>query len=236
MATTGTRTAVYIDGYNLYYGRLRHSEHKWLDVVSLFDALLKVQDPITTLTTVKFFTAPALPAFSSQGMASVIAQQSYHRALETLHCGRFALVLGSHSYDKSGTLLPTFIPGKAYDRSVRSRVWNLEEKKTDVNMAMAIYRDVAKDRCDQVVMCSNDSDAEPVLAAIRDDFPEVKIGVVTPVRPPNSELAPGRRVSTSLSRHAHWTRSYLRDDELSQAQLPLQIATRKKPIRKPSHW
>ncbi len=236
MATTGIRTSVYIDGYNLYYGRLRHSEHKWLDVVRLFESLLKAQDPGATLTAVKFFTAPALPAFSSQGMASVIAQQSYHRALEALHGRRLKLVLGSHSYDKSGTLLPTFIPGKAYDRRVRSRVWNLEEKQTDVNIAMAIYRDVAKGRCDQIVLCSNDSDAEPVLAAVREDFPQVKLGVVTPVRPPNGEVASGRRVSTSLSRHAHWTRSYPRDEELAQAQLPLQIPTRKKPIRKPSHW
>ncbi len=233
---TTSRTAVYIDGYNLYYGRLRHSGYKWLDVVTLFDALIGVQDPEASLAVVKFFTAPALPAFSSQGMASVIAQQSYHRALAMLHGSRFQLILGSHSYDKSGTLLPTFVAGQAYDRTLRSRVWNLEEKKTDVNIAMAIYRDVAKAHCDQVVLCSNDSDAEPVLSAVREDFPGIRVGVVTPVRPPDKDIAPGRRVSTSLSRHAHWTRSYLRDEELARAQLPIRIPTRKRPILKPAHW
>jgi len=38
------KTAVYIDGYNHYYVRLRNTAYKWLDVVALFDMLIKVQD------------------------------------------------------------------------------------------------------------------------------------------------------------------------------------------------
>jgi hypothetical protein len=30
------QTMVYIDGFNLYYGMLRRSPYKWLDVVKLF--------------------------------------------------------------------------------------------------------------------------------------------------------------------------------------------------------
>ena len=63
MATTykpSSRTAVYIDGYNLYYGRLRGTAHKWLDVVALFDALLRQRDQNESVAKVKFFTAPAL--------------------------------------------------------------------------------------------------------------------------------------------------------------------------------
>ena len=32
------RTRVYIDGYNLYYGCLRKTAFKWLDVLALFEA------------------------------------------------------------------------------------------------------------------------------------------------------------------------------------------------------
>jgi len=32
---TALRTRVYIDGYNLYYGCLKNSPHKWLDVRAL---------------------------------------------------------------------------------------------------------------------------------------------------------------------------------------------------------
>jgi|JI6StandDraft_1071083.scaffolds.fasta_scaffold18410_2 hypothetical protein len=230
------KTAVYVDGYNLYYGRLRNSAYKWLDVVALFDGLLKVQDPGASLEMVKFFTAPALARFASHGTVSVEAQQSYHRALQVKYGNRFDLVCGAHSFDKDGTLLPTFVDGQPYDRQLRSRVWKLEEKKTDVNIAMAMYRDAAKGRYDQAVICSNDSDAEPVLEALREDFPHLRIGVVTPVLPPDPNKGSPRGVSTSLAQHAHWVRRYLLDGELAQAQLPPHVPTNKKPIRKPEHW
>jgi uncharacterized LabA/DUF88 family protein len=230
------KTAIYIDGYNLYYGRLRNTAYKWLDVVALFEALLKEQDPRASLEVVKLFTAPALARFATHGTASVEAQQSYHRALQAKHGARFELVHGAHSFDKDGTLLPTFVPGQPYDRQVRSRVWKLEEKKTDVNLAMAMYRDAAKGRYNQLVLCSNDSDAEPALQALREDFPHLQIGVVTPVPPPSPGKSSPRGVSTSLAQHAHWVRRYLLDGELANAQLRLQVPTPKKPVRKPAHW
>ena len=235
--TVSRRTVGYIDGYNLYYGRLRGTSYKWLDLVALFQHILKVQDPEGTLDAVRFFTAPALARFASHGQASMIAQQSYHRALEARHRDRFSITLGTHSYDNSGTKLPTFVPGQPFDKHVRSHVWKLEEKKTDVNLAMAMYRDAAKGRVDQVVLCSNDSDAEPVLKALREDFPALIIGVVTPVHPPPE--AGGRihrGISTSLATQAHWTRKHILDDELASAQMPPRVPTRKKPIDKPAHW
>jgi hypothetical protein len=57
------KTAVYIDGYNLYYGRLRGTAFKWLNVVSLFDAILAHRDQNESLARVNFFTAPALKIF-----------------------------------------------------------------------------------------------------------------------------------------------------------------------------
>ena len=231
------RTIAYIDGYNLYYGRLRGTSHKWLDVVALFEHMLKVQDPKSALSAVRFFTAPALARFASHGQASMVAQQSYHRALEARPPNRFSITLGNHSYAKNGTLLPTFVPGQPFDRTIRSAVWKLEEKKTDVNLAMAMYRDAAKGLVDQVILCSNDSDAEPVLKALREDFPALIIGVVTPIRPP--PIAGGsihRSVSGSLAEHAHWTRKYILDDELTNAQMPPRVPTRKAPVDKPEHW
>lgn len=236
MSGESRKTAVYIDGYNLYYGRLRNTPHKWLDVVALFEALLKAQDPAASLEVVKFFTAPALARFASHRAASVEAQQSYHRALQARHGKRFELICGTHSIDKNGTLLPTFVPGQPYDRNVRTRVWKLEEKKTDVNIAMAMYRDAVKGLYSQAVICSNDSDVEPVLRALREDFDQLTIGVVTPVHPPDLSRGSPRGVSASLAQHAHWVRRYLLDSELRQALLPPHVPTNKKPIPKPEHW
>ena len=132
--------------------------------------------------------------------------------------------------------MPTFVDGQPFDPNVKSRVLKLEEKKTDVNLAMAMYRDVPKGRFDQVVICSNDSDVEPVLETLREDFPALVIGVATPGRPLRTDGSSHRAISKSLARHADWTRKYILDEELVRAQLPMRVPTRKKPIDKPGHW
>jgi uncharacterized LabA/DUF88 family protein len=229
-------TAVYVDGYNLYYGRLRGTAFKWLDLVKLFDGLLAQRDQNEVLTRVHLFTAPALATFASHGDASVEAQSAYHRALKTKYDDRFEVIYGAHSFDKSGTLLPAYVPGQPFDRTNRTRVWKLEEKKTDVNLALRMYRDACKGLYDRTILVSNDSDAEPALEAIRADFPHIMLGVVMPIRP----LAPGaqahRRPSGSLANQADWIIAYLGDDLLDGAQLPAVVPTKKKPIRKPAHW
>lgn len=229
------RTAIYIDGYNLYYGRLRGTQYKWLDVVALFGQMIRTINPSSQLIAVKYFTAPALTKFARHGEASMKAQNDYHRALEAKYPNVFSKTLGTHSYEKDGTALPVYIEGQAFNRANRVKVWRLVEKKTDVNLAMAMYGDAMRQQVDQVVLVSNDSDAEPVLEAILEDFPNLKIGLIMPL-PFQDDLRKGRPASSGLSALAHWTRSYIRDDELNQALLPNQVATRKKPAIKPSHW
>lgn len=229
------RTAVYIDGYNLYYGCLRQTAFKWLDVMKLADLILKVQNPSSNLVRIKYFTAPALARFATHGQQSVAAQERYHRALKACNPS-IELIYGTHSIDESGTLLPAYRAGVPFDKSDRHRVWKLEEKKTDVNIAIEMYRDAIRGGLDQVVIVSNDSDAEPVLSAIRQDCPGLMIGVITPVRPRPQDGKGYRSVSASLSNLADWTRRHILDEELEKSQLPLRVPTRKKPIDKPAHW
>lgn len=229
-------TAVYIDGYNLYYGRIRGTSYKWLDVVSLFDRLLREQDPANSVDLVRYFSAYCLAKFATHGQASAIAQQSFLRAHESLHLARFAKTMGTHSYDRDGTLIPQFIPGTPYDREVRAHVWKLEEKQTDVNLALAMYRDACSGKFEQLVVCSNDSDVEPVLQAIRSDFPRIELGVVTPRPAPEAGVPAYRNELSSLSRHVDWTRSHIHDAELAACQLPQRVPTKKKAIDKPAHW
>lgn len=233
---TPKRTAVYIDGHNLYYGRLRGTPFKWLDVVQLFQTLLVQRDQSERLERVNLFTAHALATFATHGAASVEAQSAYQRALKAKYGDRIVTVYGNHSFDKDGTLLPAFVPGQPYDRTNRTRVWKLEEKKTDVNLAICMYRDVAKGLYDRIILVSNDSDAEPALDAIRQDFPHVMIGVVMPIHPPKPGTTIHRRTSGSLSNRSHWIVPHITDDQLQQAQLPVTVPTKKKPILKPEHW
>ncbi|MCV2366959.1 NYN domain-containing protein [Paucibacter oligotrophus] len=230
------KTAVYIDGYNLYYGRLRGTPFKWLDVVQVFQDLLAERDQNESLEKVSLFTAHALATFATHGSASVLAQADYHRALKTKYGDRFETIYGKHSFDRDGTLLPTFVEDQPYDRTLRSRVWKLEEKKTDVNLAISMYRDACKGLYDRIILVSNDSDAEPALQAIREDFPHIVVGVVLPIRPPTAGAEVHRRASGSLSNLAHWVINNLSDSRLQASQLPGVVPTKKKPIRKPVHW
>ena len=230
------RTGVYVDGYNLYYGRLRGSDFKWLDLVQLVEDVLAKRDQNESLDGVHLFTAHALANFATHGKDSVEAQSAYHRALQAKYGDRFEVIYGKHSFDKDGSLLPEFVAGQPYDRTKRTRVWRLEEKKTDVNLAISMYRHATQGRYDRIILVSNDSDAEPALEAIRYDFPHIMVGVIVPILPPVLGNEPTRRVSGSLTKLADWVVKHLTDDQLQAAQLPPHVPTKKKPIRKPAHW
>jgi uncharacterized LabA/DUF88 family protein len=229
------KTSIYIDGYNLYYGRLRGTQYKWLDVVALFSQITRSIEPHSQIISVKFFTAPALPKFSRHGKESMRAQNDYHRALEAKYPDKFEKVLGSHTYEKDGTKMPVYVEGNLFDKDNTVRVWRLVEKKTDVNLALSMYRDASKRALDQVVLISNDTDTEPAISALIEDFPSLKIGMIIP-RGPQISGKKGRPASSSLISLAHWSRSYINDEELISAQLPEQVPTKKKPAKKPIHW
>lgn len=82
---TPTRVGAYVDGYNLFYGRLRGTAFKWLDIVGLVDDLLAERDQNESLIKLNLFTAHALARFASHGAASVEAQTTYLRAMATRH-------------------------------------------------------------------------------------------------------------------------------------------------------
>ncbi len=225
------RAIAYIDGYNLYYSRLRGTGYKWLDLVALFrDQILRAQLPNVQLDMVKYFTAPAMGKFASHGAESVTAQNDYHRALKAKYPSEIEIIPGYHTAEEAR--LMTFL--EPPDKNNRLSVWRIEEKQTDVNIALAVYRDVAKGKTNNVIICSNDSDLVPAVKAIQDDFPECSVGIVAPL--PEPTAARHRRGNTELEKLSNWTRHYILDDELAKSQLPDVVPTKKKASRKPPHW
>ena len=132
------------------------------------------------------------------------------------------------------TGLPTYVPGHPPIKTLVSPVWKIEEKQTDVNLALHVYRDVCQGQCDQVVICSNDSDVEPALELITGDFPHIKIGLVLPLK---ESVEGGARYSNKrLVSKAHWVRHYIRDEELANSQLPMNVPTNESTAKRPEHW
>jgi len=83
------RTRVYIDGYNLYYGCLKNTADKWLDLRALAMRVLanvpyeRNGEPVShelCAPAIKYFTAPILSAFA-RADDSVVCQSQYHAAL-----------------------------------------------------------------------------------------------------------------------------------------------------------
>jgi uncharacterized LabA/DUF88 family protein len=226
------KTIIYIDGYNLYYSRLKDTPFKWLDIVRLFrDQILKQQDPSAEVVAIKYFTAPVMASYARHGVASEQAQTQYLRALKAKYeC--IEVINGFHIFEP--TKLPTFIKSVVATKANLSPVWMIEEKQTDVNLSLQVYRDTIKAQCDQVVICSNDSDVEPVLKLLAQDTPELTVGLILPLREPGSDT---RRFSNKrLVGKAHWVRHYILDEELAISQLPQNVPTKKKPASKPTHW
>ena len=226
------RTTIYIDGYNFYYSRLKGTPFKWLDIVTLFRDLIALpHQPEADIVAVKFFTAPVKASYARHGARSEQAQTQYHRALQAKHPDLIHIIQGFHVFEP--TTMPAFQTGVPPNKENGHRVWLIEEKQTDVNMALHIYRDAVRGHLQQII-CTNDSDLEPALRLVRTDAPEMQIGLVMPLRP---KTVSGQAISNKrLTKLAHWTRKHILDSELETAQLADTVPTKKKPALKPSHW
>lgn len=227
------RTAFFVDGYNLYYGVLHGSDHKWLDLTALLTAVLHVQDPASVPASIDYFTSPVIARLATRGQASNDAQHRYIRALQARGV---SVTQGNHRLAKG--YAPRYVEGQKASRKDQVAVWQLEEKETDVNIALGMYRAACRAeqlQIEQIVLVSGDTDLAPALAAIRQDFPHIRLGVILPHRQEGNELV--RNPPGSLKRHADWMRTYITDEELSSCQLPVKVPLLKKPaIIKPDYW
>jgi hypothetical protein len=73
------RIIFYVDGFNLYYGSLRRTEHRWLDLEALCGQYVK---PDAELIAVRYFTAKVEDRPNKPGQRA--DQLEYLRALRTL--------------------------------------------------------------------------------------------------------------------------------------------------------
>ena len=192
-------THVYIDGFNLYYGMIRGTPYKWLNLEAFCDLLL----PKNKVKRIFYFTAKV--DGRDHDLDQPIRQQTYLRALATL--GRvhveYGTFLGSvvrrplvesdpdrpkRHMEKDGNPVLARNP----DGSPKLvHVLKSEEKGSDVNLAAFLLRDAFTRACPCAVIISNDSD---LLAPLR--IAKQECGMVLGLAPPR------RRGSIELKRLA----------------------------------
>jgi len=217
------RTIVYIDGYNLYYGLLRKSAYKWLDLFSLFKD--HVLDASADLTEVRYYTAPVLGRMSDDP-ESPQRQRLYLQALRKIHPGRITIIEGKILATTPHQRLVKPIPEAPHLQMVQ--VYDFNEKKTDVNLASDLLAGAWLGAYDQAVVCSNDSDLEGALATVRRHHPHLRIGLVAPI--PGDDH---RHISRDLAQLTDWAK-ILSPVHLANAQLPARIPHTA--IKKPDTW
>ncbi|EHY76811.1 hypothetical protein PstZobell_05158 [Stutzerimonas stutzeri ATCC 14405 = CCUG 16156] len=228
------RTACFVDGYNLFYGLLAGTPYKWLNLPTLLSHIVQVQDPSSNVVSISYFTSGVKPDLATRGIASKEAQDTYIRALKAKGVDVF---FGRHRLEPGRA--PRFITKDTpASRTDQVDVWLLEEKETDVHIAISMYRLAAKqaslpidERIDQLVLVSADTDMTPALRALREDFPQMRLGVILPHREGIKRNPPG-----SLHEFSHWMRRHVSIKELETHQFPDRVPTRKAPARKPDYW
>jgi hypothetical protein len=142
---------IYVDGFNLYNGLKRRAEKKgvpeieyrWLDLVKLARTLL----PHADILRVFYFTSRIKRTLDNPGAAD--RQEIFLRALE-----RMPEIEIVH-----GTFRSIRVRGKVVDDRERlETVRSYREKRSDVNLASYLLRDVYERRCQAAGIVSSDSD------------------------------------------------------------------------------
>jgi uncharacterized LabA/DUF88 family protein len=171
------KTNVYIDGFNFYYGALRKTPYRWVNVRKLCELLL----PRNTIAEIKYFTA--LVSARPNDPDQAVRQQLYLRALRTLpgvsvHLGHFL----SHE-----VMMP--LAAQPGQRQQYVRVIKTEEKGSDVNLATHLLHDAHMGRFEAAVVVSNDSDLLEPIKLVREHLGK-KVGILNPQKNPSRALLP----------------------------------------------
>jgi len=108
-------------------------------------------------------------------------------------------------------------------------IWKLEEKRSDVALALHTFSDAIRNEVDQIVVVTNDSDFEPAMRMIRQHTPAI-IGLIAPIKPGTGNA------NAKLEKQAHWIRGHILDDEVARSQLPTAVQRPHHVIHKPLSW
>jgi 6-hydroxy-3-succinoylpyridine 3-monooxygenase len=155
MDKDNNRSIVYIDGFNLYYGAVKNTPWKWLNIEKYF-TLLRDKDDIKTI---KYFTARITGSHKPN-------QEAFIKALLTLNT--IQIIYGLFKFKKVKCLVKncTYSGTKTFNVP--------EEKRTDVNIAAHMLEDAFYNRCDKLILVTGDSDLVPAVKAVKRISPKKK--------------------------------------------------------------
>jgi len=206
------RTIVYVDGFNLYYGAVKGTPYKWLDIPKMCSLLL----PKNEITQIKYFTARVSGRPDDPGQPT--RQQIFLRALRTNPA--VSIIYGS------------FLTNESFMPLANSPVWKrryakvikTEEKGSDVNIATHLLCDGFRHQFECAVLVTNDSDLREPVRVIRREL-GLRVGVLNPHPHPSRELI----------EHATFVKT-IRSGVLAVSQFPDEMEDAQGRFSKPVEW
>ncbi|MEX1141560.1 MAG: NYN domain-containing protein [Thermoleophilaceae bacterium] len=211
------RVIVYVDGFNLYYGCLKGTPYRWLDLGALASRMV----PGDEVVGIKYFTALVKDRPGDEDLER--RQKTYLRALATVpnltvHLGHFMtrpVIRAVVNPPKRG---PKF-----------REVWQTEEKGSDVNLASHLLIDGFRARYDLAVVISNDSDLKEPIRFVREDL-KAPVGVLNP----HTEYRSWALSPRKLPRGSFY--KPIRVGALASSQFPDEVQDAKGAVRRPKRW
>jgi len=151
----------FIDGFNLYHSianERRFNKYKWIDLSKLANNFITKKEHIEEIY---YFTAltPWSPDKTNRQKIFIKAQEL--KGIKTVY-GEF----------------------RRKDRICRlckKTYTTFEEKRTDVNIAIYLFKLAIQDKFDKAYIISEDSDLVPSIEAVKILFPHKQIGVIIPI-------------------------------------------------------
>jgi hypothetical protein len=207
------KTNVYIDGFNLYYGCLKGTAFKWLDLAQLSARLLPTN---YQLNRILYFTARVRGRPHDPNAPT--RQQIYLRALATIP--NLSITYGH--FLSSTIRMPLATPAPGGPATVP--VIKTEEKGSDVNLASHLLLDTFKRDCEAALVISNDSDLLEPIRIVRHEF-GLPVGIASPHPQP----------SQVLQKQATFVRS-IRTGTLRTCQFPATLTDAVGTFTKPPTW
>lgn len=206
-------TYVYIDGFNLYYGAVKGTSFKWLNIQKMCELLL----PGKRIERIKYFTARVSARRDDPDKPT--RQQIYLRALRTLP--GIQIIYGSFlSHD---VLMPLAEPVPGGPRF--AKVVKTEEKGSDVNIAAHLINDAHKGSFESAVLVTNDSDVAEAIKIVRNEL-GLEVGILNPHAQTPSQM---------LLKHASFMKQ-IRRGVITASQFPDILRDAQGPFHKPQAW
>ena len=166
------RVIAYVDGFNLFYGSLKKTNYKWLDLELLINNISK-----TKPEKIKYFTAKIKPRGKQSDQDKIINQQIYLRALRTI--SNIEIIKGNFHVHE--------VRAKIVGKQGFEKVYKTEEKGTDVNIATHMIHDAHSGKFDLAILITNDSDLVEPVKIITQEL-NLKILLITPRANNNIQL------------------------------------------------